>query len=93
LPKSPFISEMVRDRPNSYYGSLLVSEMTYTVSSGTLNSTIPYYGSLTGSQKFYDRSLSVPVTLSDLERRNARRHFSGGSSYVHVVWSRPNSAQ
>jgi len=41
-----------------------------------------------------DRSVSVPMTLSDLEQRNARDHFRGISLITHVLFDLevPNSA-
>jgi len=58
IPKSPFISETVRhtftitmDHKRNDTHRSVVSEMTYTVSSGTLNPSIPYRTVLAGVQR------------------------------------------
>ena len=44
-----------------------------------------YYGTLTRNQEVADRSVCVPVTLSDLERRDARGQSFGDHNYARTV--------
>ena len=42
---------------------------------------------ITNSKPWADRSVSIPVSLSDLERRDARgQFFSGGSPIITLMW-------